>query len=156
MARREPAVSVVKIGVSGTGSEDHDPSFFEVADGAAADIGLGDLFHFDGAEQAGVESLFFEAGLQGHAVNDGGQHTHVVAVCPLNSGFRFVHTPINVSATDHDGHLHAEFGNGFYVFGILGDHIGIEAEALIAHERFAGEFQEDAFVFGKHAGGISG
>ena len=47
-ARRDEAVSVERIGVAGAAAEDDDPALFEVADGAPADVGLGDLLHGDG------------------------------------------------------------------------------------------------------------
>ncbi len=68
-----------KIGIAGAGGENHDAAFFQVARGAAADERLGHLMHFDGAHQAGVAALLFERVLQRQAVDDRGEHAHVIA-----------------------------------------------------------------------------
>ena len=67
-----------KEGIGGAGGEDDDAAFFEMAHGAAADIGLTDLRHLDGRHDAGLDALFFERVLQGQGVDDGGEHAHMV------------------------------------------------------------------------------
>ncbi len=42
-----------KIRIAGTGAENDHAALFHVADGPTADIGFGDLLHFDGALQGG-------------------------------------------------------------------------------------------------------
>jgi len=79
--------------------------------------------------------------LQGHAVDNSGQHAHVVAVGAFDAGVGLVHASVNISSSDHDGYLNPEVGNGLYVAGVLSDHVGIETEGLVAHQGFTGKFE---------------
>src|SRR5579864_1916995 len=56
------AVGVVgrEEGVAGAGSEDNDAAFFEVAHGAAADVGFGYLMHLDGGHDAAMKAKFLD------------------------------------------------------------------------------------------------
>jgi len=49
-----------------------------VPDGSAADIGLGDLPHFDGGHDARRHPGRLEGVLEGEGVDHSGQHAHVV------------------------------------------------------------------------------
>ena len=72
-------VSVEKYGIARAGDEDDDAALLQVAHGAAQDERLGDLVHRDGGLHAGADAHFFEAVHDGEAVDDGGEHAHVVA-----------------------------------------------------------------------------
>src|SRR5690606_18164149 len=65
-------------GVAGAAGEDDDDAAFEMADGAAADVGFGDFTHLDGGEDAGLDADAFEVALHGEAVDHGGDHADVV------------------------------------------------------------------------------
>src|SRR5207245_3285850 len=67
-----------KIGVAGSATEDHHASFFEVADGAAADKSFSNLGHGDGGLHARGHAELFQRVLQGQRVDDSGQHAHVI------------------------------------------------------------------------------
>ena len=67
-----------EVGVARACGEDHHPSLLEVADGPAADVGLGDLVHGDGAEDPGGDSGLLQGVLQGEGIDHRGQHAHVV------------------------------------------------------------------------------
>jgi hypothetical protein len=56
VARREAQVSVVKKGLPVPGGENDDPALFEVAEGPAADEGLGDGPDVDGGHDAAVDT----------------------------------------------------------------------------------------------------
>ena len=56
-------------GVTGAGGEDDDAALFEVAHGAAADVGLGDFVHLDGGHDAAVEPQLFDGVLEGYRVD---------------------------------------------------------------------------------------
>ena len=59
-----------------------------------------------------------------------------------------------VAAADDDGGLHAELLDLADVLGDLRRDGGVDPELLLAHEGFAGEFQEDATVGGADIGAI--
>src|SRR5205823_4156125 len=65
-------------GVTGACGEDDDAAFFEVAHGAAADVGFGDLVHLNGGHDATVEAELFDGVLEGYGVDYCGEHAHVV------------------------------------------------------------------------------
>src|SRR2546426_8713042 len=48
------------------------------SDRAPADVGFGQLAHFDGGLDTGDRALFLERVLQGERVEHGGQHAHVI------------------------------------------------------------------------------
>jgi hypothetical protein len=59
----------------------------------------------------------------------------------------------DVAAADHDGGLDTHALNLSDVARDLRRDGGIDAVALLAHERFAGKFEEDAFIGGGARGG---
>ena len=73
-----------KIRISGSGPKNDHPALFEMTDGAAADEGFSNLLHFDGGLQTRCDSLFFQSGLQGHAIDHGGEHPHVITLGTLH------------------------------------------------------------------------
>ena len=54
----------------------------------------------------------------------------------------------DVAAADDDDDLDAQLTELGDLAGHTGDGLGADAKALISAERFAGKFEEDAFVFG--------
>src|SRR5471032_2608232 len=50
-----------EVGIGCAGREDHDAAFFQMANGAAPDIRLGHLVHFDGAHHAGGNAHLLQA-----------------------------------------------------------------------------------------------
>src|SRR6185295_19263209 len=68
-----------KVRIAGPGGEDDDASFFEMARGATANVGLGDLADLDRREDARAHRQRLEGTLQRQAVDDGREHPHVVA-----------------------------------------------------------------------------
>src|SRR6266478_6977853 len=117
-----------------------------MADGAAANEGLADLMHLDGTLHAGMYAELFEGILQGQGVENGGEHTHVVAGSPVNLKTLLSRAAKDISAADHDGDLRAEFVDfaQFLRDGING--FAINAESVRALEGFAGKFQENPVV----------
>ncbi len=138
----------MKYGLPVPGGEDDDAALFEVADRAAADERLGDRAHFDRGQHAGRDRSLLERVLEREGVDDRGQHPHVVggrAVHPARAGGQAAE---DVAAADDDRRLDAEALNFGDVFGdAVGDR-GVDPVVLLAHEGFAGQFQEDARVGG--------
>src|ERR1019366_8622662 len=120
-----------EIRVAGAAGEDDDASFFEVADGAAPDEGLGNLVHLNGRLHTGEDVLFFESVLQGKRVDDGGQHAHVIGGDAIHV-LGLVGNPAEEIATAYnDGHRDAEivYIGKFSRYFMNAD--GVDAEALI-------------------------
>ena len=135
-----------EIGIAGSGAEDDHAAFFQVAYGAAADEGLGDLLHADGGEQAGLHAFALEGVLQGHGIDDRGEHAHVVGLNAVHALGGAFHAAEDVSTADHDGDFDAVGIGGFDLFGVLFEHVAVDAVALFTEKGFAAEFEEDAFV----------
>lgn len=94
--------------------KDDDASFFEVADGAASDEGLGDGADVERGHDAGVDPDGVEFFFEGDGVHDGAEHAHVVGGGLLDvSGFGELGAADDVSASDDDGDLCAGLGCGF-------------------------------------------
>ena len=47
------------------------------------------------------------------SVDHGGQHAHVIAMCPFNTSFSFIHAPVNITTANDDGHFYTQFSNRF-------------------------------------------
>ena len=94
-------------GVAGAGGEDDDAAFFQVADGAAADEGLGDAVDADGGHaRAWAGRIVSIVSWKREGVDDGGEHAHVVGggardVAGVGEGF----AADEVAAADDDGEL---------------------------------------------------
>jgi hypothetical protein len=84
-ARRAAAVSVVKNGLPVPREDDH-PALLEVADRAAADVGLADRGHRDRRHDAVWHAGLLDHALHRQRVNDGAEHAHVVGARALDPG----------------------------------------------------------------------
>ena len=84
--------------------------------GAAANVRFRDLFDFDGRHHARGHAAAFECILQSQRVDDGGQHSHVVALSAVHAFAGSAQATEDVTAADHDADLHA----GGVNFGELG------------------------------------
>jgi hypothetical protein len=133
-------------GVSGAGGEDDDAIFFEVAHGAAADVGFGDLVHLDGGHDATVEAELFDGVLKGDGVDDGGEHAHVICSDAVHVDGLLGDAAEEVSASDDDADLAAEGVDGGDLRGYFMDEDGVDTEAAAGGQGFTGELEEDSFV----------
>ena len=133
-----------KIRVAGARGENHHAAFFEVAHGAPADERLGDLMHFDRAQQARDDALLFERVLQRQAVDDRGQHAHVVARGAVDRQRFLARAAEDISAADDDRHLDAQVVDFLHFAGNAVNGFGVNAESLRTLKGFSGKFQDDA------------
>ncbi len=119
-----------EIRIAGASGEDNDPSFFEVADGAATDERLGNLIHLDGGLHASKDFLFFKGILQCQRVDDGCQHSHVIGGDAIHVAGLVGYAAEKIASAHNDCHLDAEgmhvgeFGRDFMNAG------RVNAEAL--------------------------
>ena len=134
--------------VAGAGGEDHHAALLEVAHGAAADVGLGDLLDVDRREHPGVLAGLLQRVLQGQRVEHRRQHAHVVAGRPVHPLGRGGEAAVDVAGADDDRDLDPA---GTDRRDLLGDalHLSrIGAVAKVAHQRLARELEQDAFELG--------
>ena len=118
----------------------------EMAHGAAADVGLGDLVHLDGGHDAAEEAELFDGVLERDGVDDGGEHAHVVGGDAVHVDGLLGDSAEEVSAADDDADLAAEGVDGGDFGGYFVDEDGVDAEAFTSGQGFAGDFEEDSFV----------
>ena len=127
-------------GVAAAATDDDDLSLLHGLDGATAAHLFADRLDGEAAEEFGAESLFLQFGLESHAVNEGGEHAHVVALDAVHALGGTAKATEDVAAADDDG----DFDFVFYCFAdvasILFEHGGVDAVALATHEGFAAEF----------------
>ncbi len=101
-ARSTPGGVGGKERIAGAGGEDDEPALFEVADGAAPDVRLGQRFHPDGGHDPGVDADLLQNVLEREGVDDGGQHAHVVGGDPVESLAAGGGPANDVAAADHE------------------------------------------------------
>ena len=135
-----------EVRVASSGSVDSDASLLEVADGAATDVGLGDLAHLDGAHDTAVHPVALEAVLERERVNDCGEHAHVVALRTVHAGSRTLKAAEDVPATYDDGDLDAGLADRGDLLGEPLRNGGIDAVGLVAHQRLPRELEKNALV----------
>jgi hypothetical protein len=69
----------------------------------------------------------------------------VIGRCPLHAKGTGGDAAKNIAAADHNGQLHIQFDDGADLFRHIGEHIGTDAEALITHQGFTAQFEQDPF-----------
>ena len=79
--------------------------------------------NLDGASQT------LEGAAQGQRVDDGGQHTHLVAGDTVKAAPRTAEAAENVAAADNNSHLHAAVGHFLDLSGVTHQPFGVDAVA---------------------------
>src|SRR3990172_10266883 len=115
------------IGVGGAGGEDDHATLLQVADGAAADVGLGDGGDGDRALGADRESVPLQRVLQGEGVDDGGQHARVVGGGAVHAGGGGGDAAEDVSRADDDSDFDPHALDRLQLPGDGIDHRGVHA-----------------------------
>ena len=148
MARNTAAVSVEKYGIARAAGKDHDAPLLEVAEGAAADVRLGQLLHADRRHDARVDALALEHVLQRQRVDDGAEHAHVVGGDAVHAGLGELRAAHDVAAADHQADATRPCSTTATTSSARRlDRVEVEAESLVSGEGFAGELEQDARVF---------
>jgi hypothetical protein len=116
-----------------------------VADGAAADEGLGDLRDVDGREHARVHARLLQSVLQDDGVHHGGEHADVVGARPVHVARALRDAAEDVAAADDDRHLDAEVAHRANLPSDGARHLHVHAVVLRAHQRLARRLQQNPF-----------
>ena len=133
-------------GVAAAGAKDHNPPLLQVADCLPADVGLGHLLHADGALDPGGNPGPLQAVLEGDRIHHRGEHAHVVGRGPVHAGGRALEAAEDVAAAHHDRQFGARGHHGGHITGDRLDDRRVNAVALISHQRFAAELEQDTPV----------
>ena len=96
-----------KIGVTGSGGEDHHAPFLKVAHRSAANKRFGNLGHIDGTLNSGLDAFFLQSILQSKSIDDRSQHSHVIASSPFDTFLAPSNTPENIATSHHDHHFNS-------------------------------------------------
>ncbi len=132
--------------IAGTSREDHHPTLLEVADGAAADVRLGDLRHVDRGLDTGRLTGSLEGLLQGQRVDHRGEHAHVVGLGAVHASALAGHPTPDVPAPDHDRDVDVEASAWprLDLRGEIGDHLAVDAESAATRECLTGQLDQDS------------
>ena len=144
---------MLKYGLPVPAAEDDDTALLEVPDGAAADERLGHRAHLDRGDDARHDALLLEGVLQRQRVDHRRQHSHVVGGRAVHASSAGRHAAEDIAAADDDGGFDAHGLDVGHVHGDPRRDGRIDAVGLVAHQGFAGKFEEDAFVGGSALGG---
>ena len=129
--------------VAGAGGEDDDAALLEVADRAAADVGLGDLGDRDRRLHARVDALLLERVLQRQRVEDGGEHAHVVGGGAVHARRGAGEAAEDVAGADDDRDLDAAIVD---LADLARDRLhALEVGAVgeVAHQRLPRQLEQD-------------
>ena len=137
-------MSVVKNGLPVPHGEDHDAALLEVAYRAATDVRLGHFADRDRGQDPGLRAEPLERVLHGQAVEERRQHPGVVGGRPVHALGGRREAAVDVAGTDHDRHLDAPAGDPVDLPCDGRDPIRVDPVLLGAHERLAGELEENA------------
>src|SRR5215510_11913458 len=119
--------------LSDSGGEDDDPTFFEMADGPAADERLRDLTHLYRGDYAGEDIPLFKRVLQRDGVHDRRQHSHVIRGGSIHSRRAFLESAKDVSPADDQRDLGAEVVHLFNFLGDATNHIEVNPITDLTH-----------------------
>jgi len=118
-----------------------------VPDGPAADIGLADIVHGDGRLDARFQAHPLQTRLQRQRIHHRGQHAHIVGGGTVDALGRTGKAAKDIAAAHH----HADLGAGevclLHIAGDAVDDVDIDTEGTIAHQRLAGDFEQNPAVF---------
>ena len=117
-----------------------------MADGAPPDERLGHGAHLDRRDDARDDAVLFEGVLERERVDHGREHAHVVGGRAVHPARARGDAPEDVAAADHHRRLCAHRLDFADLVRDLRGHGRIDPVALVAHERFAGQLEKDAFV----------
>ena len=132
-------------GVARAAGQNDDAPFFQVAQGAAVDVRLGDALDRNGGLDAGVDALLLQGVLQREGVDDGSEHPDMVGGDALHAGFFGELAAHDVAAADDDSRLDAAALQGGDFARDFGDGLIVnDPVAAVSGEGFAGEFEQHA------------
>src|SRR5262245_51870523 len=117
-----------------------------MAQGTAANVGLGQLFHANGRHHARVHASLLQHVLERERVDHGAEHAHVIGGDAIHAHGRELRPANDVAATDDQPDSDAHPDHALDLVAELLYAIEIESDALVAGEGLAGELEQYALV----------
>ena len=108
-----------------------------MAQGLPQDKGFGDADHVERRLHAHGHAALFDGVLHGEGIDDGGEHAHMVRRGAVHVGT--LPAAPEIAAAQHDAYFHAHGVNADELVHHARNDLFVQAEALFAGERFAGE-----------------
>src|SRR5690554_5871366 len=106
-----------EIGIACTAAQDHHAPLFEVADGAPADIRLGNCMHLDRRLYPGHQAHAFHRVHQSQRIDHGGKHAHIICGCAIHPAVQSTASTPQVAGPDHNRHIDSHLMDFFHAFG---------------------------------------
>ncbi|ENN87013.1 hypothetical protein RHSP_13228 [Rhizobium freirei PRF 81] len=132
--------------VSRAAGKDHYATEREMIKRGALREALADLRHGNGREHDGFDVELAQRGCQRQRIDDGSEHSHVVAGHAVATLGGHGHTAEDIAAADHDADFDA---HGAGLRDIRGNPVrdgNVDTETLTAHKRFAGGLEQYTLV----------
>ena len=136
-----------EVGVTGAAAEDDYLASLHAVDGLPLGVELADGLHADGGEHAGLDADGGEGRAECEAVDNGGEHTHLVALDAVEALAGSREAAEDVAAADDDTYLYAHVVDFLNLGCIFAQALLVDAVALLAHEALATELEEDSVEF---------
>ena len=106
-----------------------------MADGAATDVGLGDLLHLNGAHHTREDAVALESLLKRESVHDRSEHADVVCLGAVHAFGRGSEPPEDVASADHDRDFDAVGLHDADLLGKRVEDLRVDTVAGVSHER---------------------
>ena len=126
--------------------ENHDFALTQAAHGMTAVIVLDDATHRNGRHDPARDVAPFQGIAQAQGIHDRGEHAHVVAGDPIQARRLQCGATEQIAATHHKPDLDANADQLTDLQRHAVQDLRVDAEVLVAHERFARQLEQDASV----------
>ena len=141
--------------VARSGCKNNDFAFFQVLQSFGPDIGLDNALNADGRHHPGREAGLVHGVSECQSIHHSRQHTHVVGGRPVHADRAARNATKDVAPADDDSHLHTQARHLCNLFDHPHNGGAVDAECIVAHQGFAGEFEQDPLV-GWHVSPVCG
>lgn len=144
-----------EIGIPRSSHRNDDAAVFQVFDGAALNEKFTYAVDFKGAHDPHFPSMAFDGVSKRDPVDNGREHSHVVALRAVEAFGGHRRTSEDVASSDHDDDLFPRIREGDDLGRESMEEIDVDSVSCRSLEGFAGKFEKEAFsVSNEH--GISG
>ena len=120
--------------------------------GPAANNRFAHLIHLDRALNARVNPNLLQRVLHGQRIHHRRQHAHVIGLRAVHALRRTRNAAKDVTATNHQTNIEPGFFRSLHLTRQFSNKFRIDAVALIAHQHFARQFEQDALELGESHG----
>src|SRR5690606_35834971 len=121
-----------------------DAALLEMPHSPPANIVLANLVDLDRRHHPGKHALALQGVLDGERIDHGCEHSHLVSGDSIDAGRRQPHAAKDIAAADYDRDLDTGITQVADFVAYAVDHRGIDPVVVVAHERFAAEFDQDS------------